>query len=245
MKSGMRNQKTPNQPGKPDSVKRSSRSAEGGLFFQFRRETEKDNKNPRTPCLPRVWRGNPCQKTFLAEKTIEDVLLHFGETKKVARRRYRQFVKNGIDQGKRPELQGGGLVRSTGGNKAGLLGRKKEEREKGDARILGSSDFVNEALNKAGEDWEKRKGDKISLPELVEKVASHLDLNTERIISTSRRKEITEARALVCYLAINNLTYSASEVARSLSISRVNAGRCAERGKKVLDNYEDLKDIVQ
>ncbi len=31
-----------------------------------------------------------------------------------------------------------GLVRSTGGDKRGLLGRTKEEREKGDARILGS-----------------------------------------------------------------------------------------------------------
>ena len=67
----------------------------------------------------------------------------------------------------------------------------------------------------------------------------------ERIISASRRKEISEARALVCHFAINNLSYSASEVARSLAISRVNAGRCAERVKKVLDNYEDLKDIVQ
>ena len=111
----------------------------------------------------------------LAEATIEDVRLHFGETKKVARRRYRQFVKNGIEQGKRPEFQGGGLVRSAGGNKSGLLGRKKEERDppdspeapdggrgKGDARILGSGDFVNEALMKAGKDWEKRQGDKIS-----------------------------------------------------------------------------------
>ena len=110
---------------------------------------------PEDPVNP-VKKGKP-----LAEKTIEDVLLHFGETKKVARRRYRQFVKNGIEQGTRPEFQGGGLVRSTGGNKAGLLGRKKEEREKGDARILGSGDFVNEALNKAGENWEKGNGKKM------------------------------------------------------------------------------------
>ena len=85
----------------------------------------------------------------LAEKTTQDVLLHFGKTKKVARRRYRQFVKNGIEQGKRPEFQGGGLVRSSGGNKAGLLGRKKDEREKGDARILGSGDFVNTTLHQS------------------------------------------------------------------------------------------------
>ncbi len=56
-------------------------------------------------------------------------------------------IKNGIDQGKRPEFQGGGLIRSAGGNKAGLLGRKKEEREKGDARILGSGDFVSDVLH--------------------------------------------------------------------------------------------------
>ncbi len=127
---------------------------------------------------------------FLAEKTVEDVLKHFGETFKIARRRYRQFVKKGIDQGVRPELQGGGLVRpacharleqiwsgkkyratnenraikdgvckaragrSAGGDKRGLLGRKKGECEKGDQRILGSGDFVGDVLRKAGEKFE-------------------------------------------------------------------------------------------
>jgi hypothetical protein len=38
----------------------------------------------------------------LAGKTTMDVLLYFGKTKRVARRRYREFVKKGIDQGKRP-----------------------------------------------------------------------------------------------------------------------------------------------
>ena len=56
------------------------------------------------------------------------MLLHFGKNLREARRRYRNFVKNGIDQGTRPELQGGGLVRSAGGKKAGLLGRKKKKR---------------------------------------------------------------------------------------------------------------------
>ena len=87
----------------PEPRSNKSFSAEGGLFFQFQPETEKDNKNQRNPC-------NPCQKRPLAEKTIEDLLLHFGETKKIARRRYRQFVEKGIKQGKRPELQGGGLI---------------------------------------------------------------------------------------------------------------------------------------
>ncbi len=99
-------------------------------------------KKPKEPNSPNAMRSALCSTRLLAEKTVEDVLLHFGETKRIARKRYREFVKNGVDQGKRPELQGGGLVRSAGGNKVGLLGRKKEEREKGDARILGSGDFA-------------------------------------------------------------------------------------------------------
>ena len=37
--------------------------------------------------------------------------------------------------------------------------------------------------------------------------------------------------------------YSASEVGRALSINRVNAGRGAARGQKVIDKYKSLKDI--
>jgi len=49
---------------------------------------------PNQPDTPNK-RKNP--EKSLAEKTIEDVLLYFGETKRIARRRYRQFVKNGIE----------------------------------------------------------------------------------------------------------------------------------------------------
>jgi len=160
-------------------------------------------KNPLVPCpSPKNKQEKP--EKYLAEKTIEDVLLQFGDTLKVARRRYRQFVKQGVDQGSRPELQGGGLVRSAGGNKRNLLGRKKEEWEKGDERILGSGDFVNEALSKAGELWEKGKKPGVSLQELIDKVASHLDLKTNSIISSSRRREVSMARAIISFLAVSD-----------------------------------------
>ena len=177
----------------------------------------------------------------LAEKTIEDVLLHFGNTKKVAQRRYHQFIQNGIEQGTRPEFQGGGLVRSAGGNKTGLLGMKKGEREKGDDRILGSGDFVNEAIMKAGKEWEKGRKKKMPLEELIGKVASHLDLKELSIISASRKREISEARGIICYLAVNDLGYSASEVAHALDLRRVSAGQCVTRGEKILDKNRDLR----
>jgi len=122
-----------------------------------------------------------------------DVLLHFGETRKVARRRYRQFVKNGVDQGKRPEFQGGGLVRSAGGEKAGLLGRRKEEHEKGDARILGSGDFVGDVLRKAGEKFESMTKKRMSLDEIIAIVANSTETSIEDLKSSSRKRKLAHA----------------------------------------------------
>jgi len=100
---------------------------------------------------------------------------------------------------------------------------------------------VIEALMKAGKDWEKGKKKKMPLEQLIGEVASHLDLKETSIISTSRKREISEARGIICYLAINDLGYSTTEVGRSLSINRENAGRCALRGKKTLDKYADIR----
>jgi len=86
---------------------------------------------------------NPDQPAkALAEKTVEDVLLHFGNSLKIARRKYREFVEKGIGQGTRPDLQGGGRVRSAGGDASVLYLRDKENHELSDVRILGSGEFA-------------------------------------------------------------------------------------------------------
>jgi len=86
-------------------------------FSQFHPGLKKEQTNHENPASPVKFEDHftgvdPIKDSkFLAEKTIEDVLLHFGDTLTVARTRYRQFIKNGIDEGTRPELQGGGLIR--------------------------------------------------------------------------------------------------------------------------------------
>jgi len=108
-------------------------------------------------------------------------------------------------------------------------------------RILGRGNFVNEALMKAGEDWEKGKKRKIPLAQLIGKVASHLGLKEASIISSSRKRGISEARGIICYLAVNDMGYSVSEVAHALEVRRVSAGQCVTRGEKILDKNRDLK----
>jgi len=48
-------------------------------------------------------------------QAVAGVLSLFGKQKRGARRYYRRFIQEGVGQGKRPELTGGGLIRSAGG----------------------------------------------------------------------------------------------------------------------------------
>jgi len=125
------------------------------------------------------------------------------------------------------------MVRSAGGEKGGLLGRKKKEREKGDARILGSGDFVNETLKQSETLLEKKYPPKRPIEELIEFVAGQLGLKPKLICSGSRQKKIAEARALVAYLAVEETGHSAADVARYLGIGRTNVLRSIKKGREI------------
>ena len=211
----------------------------------------------------------------LAERTIQDVLLYFADTLKESRRRYREFVEKGIEQGVRPELQGGGLVRpachareghllseigvratesgkakrdvcearagrSAGGDTAGLLGRKAEEREKGDARILGSGDFVNEALHRSEKLLERKYRPKKTMDDLMTAVADKVGMSPELICSRSRQRKHSEARAVFTYLAVEETGYSAADVGRFLGVKRMSVHEAIIRGKRLCAEHARL-----
>ncbi len=79
----------------------------------------------------------------------------FGRREWEARKAYRKFVKEGITLGRRPEVVGGGLVRSVGGWSEVVSLRRQGVREMTDERILGSGVFVERVLKEADE---KTKG---------------------------------------------------------------------------------------
>ena len=79
----------------------------------------------------------------------EYVLNWFSHSTILARRSYRSFVKQGIGQGRRPELVGGGLIRSLGGWSAVKSMRRRQHMKKSDQRISGSGDFVEKVMDQA------------------------------------------------------------------------------------------------
>jgi len=84
------------------------------------------------------------------------VLGFFGEKQKEARAGNAAFVAKGTDDGRRPDLRGGGIVRSVGGWKALREVRREGLRIKGDERILGGGEFVLDVLKVADEELEAR-----------------------------------------------------------------------------------------
>jgi hypothetical protein len=64
-----------------------------------------------------------------------------------AQKNYLRYVEEGISQGRRPELVGGGLIRSLGGWSAVLTFRRRGEKQASDTRILGDSEFVQEVTS--------------------------------------------------------------------------------------------------
>jgi len=77
------------------------------------------------------------------------VLRQFHPREKEAIRVYRRFVEEGRDRGRRPDLVGGGLIRSLGGWSEVLSLRKQAEEVEYDSRILGGGDFVSDILREA------------------------------------------------------------------------------------------------
>ena len=185
-----------------------------------------------------------------AEAIFQDtayVLKIFGQSFKQARRAYEGYVSKGVKQGRRPDLIGGGLLRSVGGW-AKLRGfRDIGVRIKGDERILGSSDFVERVLKEADEQLEEKyrlQVRVISLQALVEKVAHYYKIDPENLKSASKERPVTKARRALCYIAVRKLGYKCTDVTKTVDIRAVTVSKAVSLGSKLSEIGKIQKQIL-
>jgi len=170
----------------------------------------------------------------------EMILEYFGKRRRKAVLGYENFVREGISQGSRPELVGGGLVRSLGGWAQVVSLRKKRIRSAADDRILGSSDFV-ESLFRAAEEKDRdtlRLTSKIrDLESLAREIINREKIKTSELRSGCRKPCVVKARTLFCQIAVKKMGYFGAEVARYLKIttSAVNRRACADELPEAAD----------
>jgi putative transposase len=167
---------------------------------------------------------------------IDKILGLFHDKRYLARRYYRDFVKKGIAQGKRPDLIGGGLVRSVGGWSALISMRQAKNYQKGDERILGDGDFVEQTLKAANEAMERKSALQargIDLDKIANRVANLLEMDTAEVRASGRYRHIVKARSLFCYWAVRELDTSMASLSKMLNISIPAVSKAVARGEKI------------
>lgn len=139
------------------------------------------------------------------------VLRNFSNDTAEATRFYRAFVDEGRERGKRPELTGGGLLRSLG-----RVPFRRESRIAHDARILGGGEFVLKILNETESLPGAQPVDKETV---IARICQDMDIHEEQLRNGSRRRVVTEARVRIIEALVVRSGFPLTEVARLIGIS--------------------------
>jgi len=164
-----------------------------------------------------------------------EILGRFAARPSRARAAYEAFVQTGEAQGHRPDLEGGGLIRSAGGWAAVATLRKGREAFQADERILGSSDFVAALL--AEQERVERQRTRLhartpDLATLLHRVAAAAGVAPTALTGGGRTRPLSRWRDSLAYLWVEVLGRSGRALAQALGLSPVSVYRAARRGRE-------------
>jgi hypothetical protein len=157
----------------------------------------------------------------------EEVLSYFGRREGVARRRYRQFVFEGIVLGKRGELSTGKVGTEMGG------GRGDGSRE-GDSRILGGGWFVEEVLagvDRLALEREQLRKKRVDVEGVLDFIGREFGVRREEILGGGRRREISRARSVFCYVCLKELGLTGRRLSEVLGVTPAGVHLASVRGE--------------
>jgi len=160
---------------------------------------------------------------------IDTVLGYFGKGRKAVEK-YEQYVAEGVSLGKRPELVGGGLIRSLGGWSQVLSLRRKGGKVAFDERVLGGDDFIQRLMSEAEEKEKETLRLSREVPELsalAKRIMKGEKVEESELRSGTRKREVVRARRLFCQLAIARTGYPGAEVARYLGVTTSSVNQLA------------------
>ena len=168
---------------------------------------------------------------------VDYVLGFFSRRRGSAQGRYKEYVFEGIGKGRRPDLVGGGLIRSLGGwSEARRLG-KEEKRVKGDERILGDSEFVLDTLKESSERFERRyelKARGYDLEALAMRVGEIFGMEAGDLYSPGKYRRLIKPRSVFCYWAVRELGETATSMAKRLGLTQAGVSKAVLRGERIV-----------
>lgn len=152
----------------------------------------------------------------------EPVLRHFGATKKLARKRYRAFVKAGMKLATREDLYGGA-----------------------DKRVIGDEEFIGNVEDRIGKGF-KNKGRKIEsadLQRLRQAAANATSLTAREICSRSKKRTVVLAKELLIIVG-RGIGASNAELARLIGVDCSLANRRFEAGVAKKKDCQEMQKLI-
>lgn len=150
------------------------------------------------------------------------VLGLFGEQEGRAKKQYRIFVEEGIGQGQRPELIGGGLIRSQGGWSQVFSMRRQRAAEKSDERILGSGEFVEKMVAETEERQDRQLSGAAALrkvEETISAICKEDGVKAAEMKGGSRRRQISRIRKKIALELIERYGIPMALIARATGVT--------------------------
>ena len=142
----------------------------------------------------------------------------------------------GIEQGRRHDLVGGGLVRSAGGWQKLTSLRQERSHLKSDERILGDSEFVESVLGSADEQIEEMsqcRSEYVEVNDLVQIAAEKIRITPDEIWTGGKQPKRVAARSLLCFWAVRELGRTTTEIGLQLGMSQSAVSRAVQRGEQL------------
>ena len=150
---------------------------------------------------------------------VKYVLSWFGKRVGQARKIYHGYVSEGIKQGRRPELVGGGLIRSLGGWSAVVSLRRSGEKALADERILGTDEFVERVLGEADQRAKRLFSSRMrnkELEQVLEERCKREGISVRELKMGSRRGMVSKVRSDLAWRLTREGGLPLAEVARHL-----------------------------
>jgi hypothetical protein len=166
---------------------------------------------------------------------IDSVLLHFDSRKRRAISAYRRFIIEEMDAGRKPELTGGGLIRSQGGWSRVLALHRSGQKEESDERILGAGEFVHAIMQEVEERQLRqtrirRAGKGIS--DIIKEECGKAGVNEDELVRGSRRRKVSLTRAVIALRCKEEIGCSGATIARHLGVNTTSINRAIERAER-------------
>ncbi|OGS23672.1 MAG: hypothetical protein A2314_05080 [Elusimicrobia bacterium RIFOXYB2_FULL_50_12] len=168
-------------------------------------------------------------------QNVDEILSHFSDGKQQAISLYRNFIQDGLSMNKRDDLTGGGLRRSAGGWGGVWELKQRKEYWRGDERVLGDGNFVENVLKAAEKEIETKsrlKMDGWNIERLGKRISELFSVDIKDLQRKVRQKNKSDAKAVFAFWARRELGIASSELGEFLSCSRAGLTQLINRGEK-------------